>query len=148
VSLAVLLGTWSGHGRGEYPTIESFAYDETVTFGHAGKPFVAYNQRTRRADDGRPLHAESGYFRVPDVGRIELALAHPTGIVEIDEGTFDGTTIKLASKFVGRTGSAKEVTMIGRDFVLADNVMEYSVRMAAVGQPLTHHLAARLERVE
>jgi hypothetical protein len=88
---------WSGRGTGVYPTIETFEYDETITFGHVGKPFLAYTQRTRHGADGRPLHAEIGYLRSPAPGHLELVLAHPNGIVEIDEGTFDGTTMRLRS---------------------------------------------------
>ena len=150
-ALVPLLGAWEGEGHGEYPTIGAFDFGEHVTFGHVGKPFVAYTQRTWATDDRRRLHAEAGYWRLPRPGRVELVLAHPTGIAEVDEGTYqvDGgvLTMELASVLVGRTTSAKDVTAVERSFRVDGDRLDYTVRMAAVGRPLTHHLAASLRRV-
>jgi hypothetical protein len=148
--LAPLLGTWVGRGAGEYPTIEPFTYAEEVTFGHVGKPFLSYTQRTKALSDGRPLHGETGYLRVPSPGRVEWVLAHPTGVTELEEGLLTVRAgvieMELASSAIGRTASAKDISALSRSFRLEGDAMTYTVRMAAVGQPLQHHLAASLTR--
>lgn len=149
-ALAPLLGSWVGSGDGEYPTIPSFGYLEEVTFGHVGKPFLSYGQRTRASDDGRPLHAETGYLRVPSPGRVEMVLAHPTGITEIQEGSLTVTgavlELELNAMSIGLTASAKDVTALSRSIRIDGDELVYTLRMAAVGQPLRHHLAATLHR--
>jgi len=133
-----------------YPTIAPFGYLEEVTFGHVGKPFFGYTQKTKATDDNRPLHAESGYLRVPADGRVELILAHPTGVAEVEEGTVSvrGTTIEmeLVATTIGRSGSAKEVTSLGRSIRVDGDELTYTVSMGAVGQPLQQHLTATLHR--
>ena len=73
-------------------------------------------------------------------------LAHPSGIVEVQEGALEGQRIDLRSRAVVGTATAKEVTMLERRFEADRDVLHYTVRMAAVGQPLSHHLAAELRR--
>ncbi|OBF58683.1 fatty acid-binding-like protein [Mycobacterium sp. 852002-50816_SCH5313054-b] len=149
-ALAPLLGTWAGRGTGKYPTIAPFEYLEEVVFSHVGKPFLAYAQKTRAASDGKPMHAETGYLRVPRPGHVELVLAHPSGITEIDVGTYSVTgdliEFELSTTEVGRTPTAKEVTALGRSLRINGDELSYSVRMGAVGQPLQDHLDAVLHR--
>jgi hypothetical protein len=149
-ALAPLLGTWAGRGSGKYPTIEPFEYLEEVVFSHVGKPFLIYGQKTKAPADGKPLHAETGYLRVPQPGRVELVLAHPSGITEIEVGTYsasgDVIDIEMASSAIGLTPSAKEVTALDRRLRISGDELSYSVRMGAVGQPVQNHLTAVLRR--
>lgn len=144
--LAFLLGTWSGDGDGDYPTVDAFAYREESVFWHIGKPFIGYRQQTWITADGRPSHGETGYWRCGPTGRVELVLAHPNGVVEISEGHCDGAAVTLTSTVMAATTTAKEVTAITRHIAVEGDALDYTLDMAAVGVPLGFHLRARLRR--
>ncbi|MDH3295968.1 MAG: FABP family protein [Acidimicrobiia bacterium] len=155
---AFMLGTWRGRGEGSYPTIEDFSYVEEITFGHVGKPFLVYSQKTRNADTGEPLHAETGYWRFPSAGLVEVVIAQPTGLLEslagsvtVDRGDASGrpaATFELSCPDVVTTATAAEVDRTVRRFHFDGDTVSYDMAMAAVGQPLTHHLAATLHKVD
>ncbi|MGH8873994.1 MAG: FABP family protein [Acidimicrobiia bacterium] len=145
--VAFLVGIWEGAGQGVYPTIPTFQYWEQATFTHTGKPFLAYIQRTRRLGSEEPLHGEAGYLRAVGDDRVELALAQPTGIVEVHRGMVIGRRITLRSDLVARTPTAVEVTEVVRELEVEDDVLRYHLDMAAVGRPLQRHLEAELHRM-
>lgn len=150
--IAFLIGTWRGHGRGTYPTIEDFTYAEEITFlAPPGKPFLVYTQKTKRTGDhpeaGTPLHTETGYLRPVGSNRVELVLAMPTGVTEIHDGSIDGTHIELRTVTVGLTPTAKTVTSVERSLHVEGDTLSYELLMGAVGQPHQLHLEANLHRV-
>src|SRR5918992_4914404 len=61
--LGFLIGTWTGEGKGEYPSIESFTYGEEVRFWTVGRPWIGYSQRTWNLDSHAPMHSEMGFWR-------------------------------------------------------------------------------------
>jgi hypothetical protein len=151
--LAGLLGVWRGEGRGSYPTIDAFDYGEEVVFGHVGKPFVAYRQRTWLRRDGAPLHAEAGYWRMVDDDAVEAVVSHPFGAAEVLAGTVvtrAPLALRLHSQQVVTTATAKRIDAVERDVDAnpTEATLAYAVRMAAVGEPMTHHLAATLRRAD
>ena len=110
--LAPLLGTWRGGGQGHYPTIDPFEYTEEVTFGHVGKPFLAYSQRTKGID-GAPLHAECGYWRPTGDRGLELLIVHPSGIAEILVGEVAETHFGLVVMLEAGAADTAEASEAG-----------------------------------
>ena len=107
--LRPLVGTWRGKGRGYYPTIKNFEYDEVrlerlrldfghcdvdvkcsryislalqeLTFTHTGKPFLVMVQKTYNPSTKVPMHTETGYLHLVNHGKLlTLTTADPTGV--------------------------------------------------------------------
>lgn len=145
-----LLGTWHGSGKGEYPTIEPFSYEQEVIFAHDGRPFLHYFSRTWITDDDgervRPGALETGFLRPAGDKKVELVLAHPTGYAEVWYGEVEGARIMLSTDLVARTETAKEYTAGQRMYGLVDSALMYAYDMAAEGQEMQSHLWGKLER--
>ena len=154
--LLPFIGVWRGRGGGEYPTIDSFAYAQEIRFSHDGRPFVFYESRSWLLEgDGtpiRPAHREVGWWRPmhedgKPTGELEVLLTAPNGIMELYVGRVDGVKVELVTDAVVRTVTAKEVNSAQRLYGIVDGALLYAFEMAAVGQPLTPHLSAKLNRV-
>ena len=149
--LRFLLGRWEGVGVGGYETIESFQFGQEILFSHNGKPYLIYTSRSWALDatgmPSRPLAMESGFWRPQPANKVEVMLAHPTGITEIYLGEVTGTKIEMTTDLVARTESAKEVRAGHRLYGMAGADLAWAYDMAAVGKPMQPHLSAQLKRV-
>ncbi len=144
--LAALAGTFVGGGEGEYPTIADFTYtEELIVAPVPGRPLAHWRSTTRDAVTGEPRHAESGFLRAV-TGGVELVVAHGFGIVETSAGALADDHLTLDSIAVVGTVTAKQVDAIVRRYELAGDTLRYTIAMAAVGVPMTHHLRAELHR--
>ncbi|MDA5282313.1 FABP family protein [Streptomyces sp. Isolate_45] len=146
-----LLGRWHGRGEGQYPTLDAdFRYEQEITFSHDGRPFLRYEARAWLIDGSgapvRPAGREAGWWRVLPDASLEVVLAHPTGIVETYVGQVEGSVIEIRTDEVTLTPKAKEVTATRRLYTLDEDGLTVVHDMAAVGQPLQHHLTTRLRR--
>lgn len=146
-SLAFLLGTWRGEGKGDYPNIADFTYREETSFWHAGKPWLGYLQRTWSLEDDTPMHSEAGYWRPTKEGAVEVVLAHAFGLTEVQTGTVRGTRVEVASTSIMATPSAKQVSRLLRTVEVAGDVLTYEVQMAYGDVALQRHLGAELRRI-
>jgi hypothetical protein len=167
LGLLPFVGVWRGRGQGGYPTLEhDFEYAQEIRFSHDGRPFLCYESRTWLIEpDGTPIRPsarEVGWWRpvqtdpavehaatpVPTRSdEIEVLLTHPTGFLELYLGRVDGTRVEMATDAVVRTTTAKDVRSGHRLYGIVEGALLYAFDMAAVGQPPTPHLSARLERV-
>lgn len=157
--LTWLIGTWSGIGEGQYPTVEPFRFEQLAEFACDGRPFLEYRSITWIVDEQntrlRKGATETGYLRPrPDNG-VEMLLAHPTGYVEVWLGRvtvtglvnarITGARMALDTDAIVRTESAKEVSAGQRLYGLVDGKLLWTYDVAALGGGMANHLAISLE---
>jgi hypothetical protein len=156
LGLLPFVGLWRGRGSGEYPTIEPFEYAQEIRISHDGRPFLFYEARawlvTSEGTPIRPGGREVGWWRPVLVDgkatdEMEALYTTPTGIQELHIGKITGVRLEMATDTVVRTATAKEVNSGSRLYGIVDRALLYAQEMAAVGQPLSPHLAAKLTRV-
>lgn len=142
-----LVGTWRGSGKGVYPTIDDFSFEEELTVWHAGGGWLAHIQKTTATDDGRPLHSEMAYWRPKEDGVVELVVTHSFGVVEMGVGRVEGTSIEISSTTFAEAPTAKSIDAAARRFSVTGTELTYEVDMEFGGHPMQHHLRATLKRV-
>ena len=147
----LLEGTWTGEGRGQFPTVTSFDYRETLTFTRRDEKSLAYEQRTHKRYDGQSewlvSHWENGFIRVLDNGELELINAQ-MGRGEVLSGTVEsnGSTFKI--HFVSKTiVNDPRMVSSARRFELDGDTLRYEMEMQTTKiEQMTQHLKITLQR--
>ena len=152
-NLYVLLGEWSGTGRGEFPTIEPFDYIETLSFATDGRPLM-YEQKTKRRRNGEseyvPSHWESGFIRLLPDGKIELTCAQNGGRLERPTGSFEETKtgLILHLKSADFLNDARMLET-SRTITVDGDSLRYTQQMHTTAVPApAPHLEATLKRAD
>jgi len=160
-----LEGTWKGTGIAQYPPeIPKYGYIQELTFRkaipHGRKHLnwhfssVRYHKETKEG-----LDSEEGFMRfLPQSinnGRLEITTIAPSGLCEIDEGTYTEDSFDVWTRHDGitRTSSASRPyeTEIRRWCEIRPQnspiTMEYKIEMANETTPMQIYLISRLEKV-
>ena len=98
---------------------------------------------TGTPDDGAFLTV----YNLTNPGKSFLLLTNPAGIMELYLGRVVDLRVELVTDAVVRTVTAKEVNAAQRLYGIVDGALLYAHEMAAVGQPMSPHLSAKLNRV-
>jgi hypothetical protein len=127
----LLRGTWTGEGRGQFPTVTSFDYRETLTFTRRDEKTLAYEQRTQKRYDGSTewleSHWENGFIRIIESGELELTAAQ-IGRTEVLMGTVETVDAITRIHFVSKT-ITNDPRMISsaRTFELEGDTLSYEM---------------------
>jgi hypothetical protein len=104
--ITFLEGAWTGEGRGQFPTVTSFDYRETLTFTRRDEKTLAYEQRTQKRYDGQTewleSHWENGFIRILENEELELTSVQ-IGRTEVLIGFIESTDALFRIHFVSKT---------------------------------------------
>ena len=149
----LLEGTWAGEGRGEFPTVSSFDYRETLIFTRRDEKTLAYEQRTQRRSEGqteyRQSHWENGFIRILENGDLELSDVQSSGRIEVLTGKVEMLDTAIRIHFVSKAfGNDTRMVSSARTFELEGDTLRYEMEMqtTAVSQSAPH-LKIALQRI-
>jgi hypothetical protein len=151
--LALVEGTWTGDGRGEFPGVISFDYRETLTFTRRDEKTLAYEQHAQKRYDGQtdylPSHAEHGFIRIAENGELEL-VSHQKGRNEVLVGSVEPVRTSFRIHFVSKSiTSDPRMVSSERTFELEGDILRYEMSMHTTKvEKLTPHLKITLQRVK
>lgn len=152
--LTLLAGTWKGEGRGEFPTVTSFDYRETLTFTRRNEKILSYEQRTQKHYDGQTeyleSHWENGFLRILENGDLELVNTQSSGRGEALVGQIETVEPFVRLRFASKA-FMNDTRMVSsaRTFELEGDTLRYEMEMQTtqVNQS-THHVKITLQRIK
>ena len=149
----LLEGTWTGEGRGEYPTITPFDYRETLSFTRRDDKSLAYEQKTEKRFDGQTewlvSHWENGFIRILESSELELVNTQSGGRLEVMAGRVEEQAGISHLIFQSKTilNDPRMVSSVRR-FELDGDTLRYKMEMQTTKvEQMTHHLKITLIRV-
>jgi hypothetical protein len=151
--LNCLEGTWTGDGRGQFPTVTSFDYRETLVFTRRDEKTLAYEQRTQKRYDGQTewleSHWENGFIRTLESGELELTSAQ-IGRTEVLIGSIESVGTLFRIHFVSRTiTNDPRMVSSARRFELEGDALRYEMEMHTIAvDRSTKHLEILLQRIK
>ena len=159
--LTLLLGTWKGKGRGSFPTVEDFEYEDQLLFrvfdgAFESEPLIHFEERAWTIEDGTQVfkHSETGYFKPTNDGRIRFYVCHNTGRIEVFFGSCDqldletqSFKIAFKSETVLNDEGIKTVQSSNRVLELKNDQLTIEMSMSTEDvEESTRHLWVELER--
>lgn len=148
-----LIGEWHGTGIAKFPTIDTTAYREILTFHpHEANSILQVEQKTWRIHADKTeslLYWECGFIRQFDESRCEWINAQNNGRTEVLKGDLlaDSDMLQFNLRSVTFSNDTRMIQSTRLIKVLRNN-LSYTVEMATQAEPiLQQHLQAKLQRI-
>lgn len=143
-----LAGIWQGDGKGQYPTIDTFDYLETLVFTQISPMQLRYLQETRIKSTGKASHQETGYLLFGMDGTVDMKNVQSNDRIEQMTGRWFEEhrvlTLSLQSQVYG--GDDRMIAS-EREFHLENGVLTYIMHMQTTTtdtKTMLFHLEGRL----
>ena len=160
--LTWLEGRWIGNGKGEFPTMSPFTFEDQMQIRFLeeaihSEPLIHFEEIAWVLEHEKKVfkHWETGFLKPTLEDNIQFYVSHNTGRIEVSYGKFDWVDVKqkafaisFDSSFVRNDRGLTELLKSRRTFALKKTYFTYSLSMTTLGvKKLTTHLSCTLTRV-